>query len=221
MVNKIKQKFKHILNKITTDFMIEGFYLFLTTIGGMLITQQIIGWILIFVGCFLSVAKIKKTYTKLEEIIFNTAKNISNFTNVNNKLCPFDTRFLITDNKYLDMKFCIENLSNQVINVICDTNKSYFTVDGIKHHNLVVYKNNLYPYTTHSLQIHLMDLEKIPKDREFTVKIYAIFKYGAFGCALNDIVSLQFESVFLLSKGNSNNYELECIKIIQPASPID
>ncbi len=119
------------------------------------------------------------------------------------------------------MKFCVENLSNQVISVTCDTNKSYFAVDGIKHHNIIVSTNNLYPYATHSLQIHLMDLEKIPNDKEFTVKIYAIFQYGAFGCELNDVVSLQLESVFLLSKNSTNDYELVPIKIIQPASPID
>ena len=194
------------------------------TIGGIMITQHIIGWFLVFLGFIVGIYQIQIKYKRLEEILLDiqySLQNIRQFTSVDKKLLPFDTRFLVTDNKYLDMKFCVENLSNQVIYVICDTNKSYFTVDGIKQHDIISYKNNLYPYSTHSLQIHLMDLEKIPNDKEFTVKIYAFFKYGAFGCELNDIVSLQFEGTFLLSRDNSNNYELECIKITQPALPIN
>jgi len=216
MFQLIKQFFSNVSFKIITDFFKDwAMYLFpiLISSGGYMITSQVIGWSLIAISSslFIYILKCK---------IIRFLTPITQFCSISNKLSPFDTRFLITDNKYLDMKFCVENLSNQVISVTCDVNKSYFTVDGIKYHNIVMCKNNLYPYATHSLQIPLMDLEKVPNDKEFTVKIYAIFKYGAFGCELNDTVSLRFESVFLLSKNSTNDYELAPIKIIQPASPI-
>ncbi len=170
-----------------------------------MITQNLIGWFLIAISSLLIMYYIRHRFNQL-------TKPIKQFCSVSGKLRLFETRFLITENnQYVDVKFFVENLSNQVISVRCDTSQSHFIVDGVQHHNLVVYNNNLYPYSTHSLQIHLMDLEKIPIDKEFRVKIYAIFNYGAFDSELSDIATVQFESMFLLSKTNCNNYHLKFV----------
>jgi hypothetical protein len=220
MFNKIKQKFINVLNYLITRFMEDGFYLLFTTMGGMLITQQIIGWVLIFIGCFLGIIKIKKSYKKLEEIIFDTAKNISNLTETNNKLLLFDTKIQITENQYLDFALCVDNLTNQVIECIVDLNKSSFSVDGLTlaKEKMISYKNTLYPFAIHQIWTQIMNVEKLPINNEFEISLNIYLKYGAFLQPLKYTINCQFKGIFIIKIDDESNKYLELIKIIQPAS---
>jgi hypothetical protein len=169
------------------------------------------------------VSKIKKSYKKLEEVIFDTAKNISNFTNINNKLCPFDTRLRIVNNKYLDFGLCINNLANQVVESAVNIDKSSFAVNGliIATERLKLCKNNLYPFATHKVWVQIMSVETIPVASEFEISCKMHIDYNAFLQPLIYSVTCQFKGIFIINIDDKGEKSIDLIKVIQPASPID
>lgn len=197
-----------------------------------MITENAIGWSLISIGCLIVVYLLKNLIQRITKSLFSIQQNISDFysivqdiqqfTNIDKKLFPFDTRFKIVDNKYLDFGLCVDNLSNQVIECIVDIDKSSFIVNGltIAKEQLKLYKNNLYPFATHAIWVQVMNTETIPIASEFEISCKMYLNYSAFLQPLNHSITCQFKGTFIINIDDKQNKSIDLIKVIQPASPI-
>ena len=175
MLQTIKNIFSKLFSSITIDVFKWLLWTFIPTLffsyGGAMITHDIIGWFLIFLGLTLAIWRLT--------IIWNKHNSIKN------KLEIFDTQISL-EKGCLRFGLCLNNFSNQVIECYIDKELSTFRANDLSHN----YKSDdvksvimkLYPFATHAIWTDgiYLDFKDIKPSTNYKVDIYCkiYLRYG-------------------------------------------